>query len=63
MIEGFGENQLLAREKVYKKHHKTLLDKHESFTVYKHALFALYKALDHDLILKLKNNLKGLVGS
>ena len=52
MIEGFGENQLLAREKVYKKHHKTLLDKHESFTVYKHALFALYKALDHDFNIK-----------
>ncbi len=48
MIEGFGDKQLLAKEKVYIKHHKTLLDKHQSFTIYKHALFALYKALNHD---------------
>ncbi len=48
MIQGFGDKQLLAKEKVYIKHHKTLLDKHESFTIYKHALFALYNALDHD---------------
>jgi nitrate reductase assembly molybdenum cofactor insertion protein NarJ len=54
MIEGFGENQLLAKEKVYIKHHKTLLDKHESFTIYKHALFALYKALDHDFNIKVQ---------
>jgi len=33
MIEGFGDDQLLAKEKVYIKHHKTLLDKHESFTI------------------------------
>ena len=54
MIQGFGDDQLLAREKVYKKHHKTLLDKHESFTIYKHALFALYKALDHDFNIKIQ---------
>lgn len=54
MIEGFGENQLLAKEKVYIKHHNTLLDKHQSFTIYKHALFALYKALDHDFKIKLE---------
>ncbi len=54
MIEGFGDNQILAKEKVYIKHHKTLLDKHESFTIYKHALFALYKALDHDFKIKIE---------
>ena len=54
MIQGFGDNQLLAKEKVYIKHHKTLLDKHESFTIYKHALFALYKALDHDFTIKIQ---------
>lgn len=54
MIEGFGDDQLLAKEKVYIKHHKTLLDKHESFTIYKHALFALYKALDHDFKIKIQ---------
>lgn len=58
MIEGFGDDQLLAREKVYKKHHKTLLDKHESFTIYKHALFALYKALDHDFKIKIEEQLQ-----
>jgi nitrate reductase assembly molybdenum cofactor insertion protein NarJ len=54
MIQGFGDDQLLAKEKVYIKHHKTLLDKHESFTIYKHALFALYKALDHDFNIKIE---------
>jgi nitrate reductase assembly molybdenum cofactor insertion protein NarJ len=54
MIQGFGDDQLLAKEKVYIKHHKTLLDKHESFTIYKHALFALYKALDHDFNIKIQ---------
>lgn len=54
MIKGFGDNQLQAKEKVYLKHHKTLLDKHESFTIYKHALFALYKALDHDFNIKIQ---------
>jgi nitrate reductase assembly molybdenum cofactor insertion protein NarJ len=54
MIEGFGDDQLLAKEKVYIKHHKTLLDKHESFTIYKHALFTLYKALDHDFKIKIQ---------
>lgn len=54
MIDGFGDNQLQAKEKVYLKHHKTLLDKHESFTIYKHALFALYKALDHDFNIKIQ---------
>ena len=54
MIQGFGDDQLLAKEKVYIKHHKTLLDKHESFTIYKHALFALYKALDHDFKIKIQ---------
>ncbi len=54
MIQGFGDNQLLAKERVYIKHHKTLLDKHESFTIYKHALFALYKALDYDFTIKIQ---------
>lgn len=54
MIQGFGDDQLLAKERVYIKHHKTLLDKHESFTIYKHALFALYKALDHDFKIKIQ---------
>jgi nitrate reductase assembly molybdenum cofactor insertion protein NarJ len=54
MIQGFGDDQLLAKEKVYIKHHKTLLDKHESFTIYKHALFTLYKALDHDFNIKIQ---------
>jgi nitrate reductase assembly molybdenum cofactor insertion protein NarJ len=54
MIQGFGDDQLLAKEKVYIKHHKTLLDKHESFTIYKHALFALYKTLDHDFNIKIE---------
>jgi nitrate reductase assembly molybdenum cofactor insertion protein NarJ len=54
MIEGYGDDQLLAREKVYIKHHKTLLDKHQHFTIYKHALLALYKALDHDFKIKIQ---------
>ncbi|MCH7525197.1 MAG: hypothetical protein IIC74_09360 [Bacteroidetes bacterium] len=54
MIEGFGDKQILSKEKVYIKHHKTLLDKHKSFTIYKHALVALYKALDYDFKIKIK---------
>ena len=54
MIEGFGDKQILAKEKVYMKHHKTLLDKHESFTIYKYALVTLYKALDYDFKIKVK---------
>jgi nitrate reductase assembly molybdenum cofactor insertion protein NarJ len=54
MIEGFGHDQIAAKEKVYIKHHKTLLQKHESFTIYKHALNALYKALDHDFNIKIR---------
>jgi len=54
MIKGFGDDQLLAKEKVYIKHHKTLLDKHESFTIYKHALFTLYKVLDHDFKIEIQ---------
>ncbi|VAW12268.1 hypothetical protein MNBD_BACTEROID03-2573 [hydrothermal vent metagenome] len=54
MIEGFGDKQILAKEKVYMKHHKTLLDKHESFTIYKHALVTLYKALDYDFKIKIQ---------
>jgi len=52
MIQGFGEDQIAAKEKVYIKHHKTLLTKHKSFTIYKHALFTLYKSLDHDFNIK-----------
>jgi nitrate reductase assembly molybdenum cofactor insertion protein NarJ len=58
MIEGYGDDQLLARERVYIKHHKTLLDKHEYFTIYKHGLFALYKALDHDFKIKIQEQPK-----
>jgi nitrate reductase assembly molybdenum cofactor insertion protein NarJ len=54
MIEGFGDDQIAAKEKVYIKHHKTLLQKHKSFTIYKHALIALYRALDHDFNIKIK---------
>ena len=54
MIQGFGDDQIAAKEKVYIKHHKTLLDKHESFTIYKYALFALYKALDHDFKIQIQ---------
>lgn len=54
MIQGFGEGQISAKEKVYMKHHKTLLDKHESFVIYKHALIALYTALDHDFNIKIQ---------
>jgi nitrate reductase assembly molybdenum cofactor insertion protein NarJ len=54
MIEGFGEDQIAAKEKIYLKHHKTLLLKHKSFTIYKHALFALYKALDYDFNIKIQ---------
>ncbi len=48
IIAGFGEDQLAAKEKVYKKHHKTLLTKHESFTIYKQALKSLLSVLEHD---------------
>jgi len=54
MIQGFGKNQIAAKEKVYIKHHKTLLHKHKYFTIYKHALFALYKALDNDFNIKIE---------
>ncbi len=54
MIQGFGEGQITAKEKVYIKHHKTLLHKHKDFTIYKHALFTLYKALDHDFNIKVQ---------
>lgn len=53
MIEGFGDDQLAAKERVYIKHHKTLLQKHESFTIYKYALKALYQVLDHDFNIKI----------
>ncbi len=52
MIQGFGESQISAKEKVYMKHHKTLLDKHESFTIYKHALISLHNALGQDFNIK-----------
>ncbi len=54
MIQGFGEDQIAAKEKVYMKHHKTLLNKHESFTIYKHALFSFFKAMDHDFSIKIQ---------
>ena len=54
MIQGFGEDQIAAKEKVYIKHHKTLLQKHESFTIYRHALKALFKALDTDFNIKIQ---------
>ena len=55
MIKGFGDDQLAAKEKVYIKHHKTLLQKHESFTIYKYALKALYQVLEHDFGIKIQN--------
>jgi len=55
MIKGFGDDQIAAKEKVYLKHHKTLLDKHKYFTIYKHALYALYKALDTDFKIKIQD--------
>ncbi len=54
MIEGFGDDQLAAKEKVYIKHHKTLLEKHESFTIYKYALKSLYQVIDHDFGIKIQ---------
>jgi nitrate reductase assembly molybdenum cofactor insertion protein NarJ len=54
MIQGFGDGQIAAKEKVYMKHHKTLLNKHESFTIYKHTLLALYKGLECDFNIKIK---------
>ncbi len=53
MIAGFGKDRLDAREKVYKKHHKTLLDKHESFLVYKNALKTLLQVLHNDFDIKI----------
>lgn len=54
MIEGFGEGQIAAKDKIYVKHHKTLIEKHQAFTIYKHALYALYQALDHDFDIKIE---------
>jgi len=54
MIQGFEKGQIAAKDRVYIKHHKTLLHKHKSFTIYKHALFALYKALDYDFNIKIQ---------
>jgi nitrate reductase assembly molybdenum cofactor insertion protein NarJ len=54
MIQGFGEGQISAKEKVYIKHHKTLLHKHKYFTIYKNALLTLYKALEHDFNIKVQ---------
>lgn len=58
MIKGFGEGQIAAKEKVYIKHHKTLLNKPQSFTIYKYALLALYKALDYNFEIKEKEHHK-----
>ena len=52
MIAGFGDDQIKAKDKVYIKHHKTLLDKHKSFTIYKQALLALFHVLNHDFEIK-----------
>jgi len=52
MIKCFGSDQIKAKEKVYLKHHKTLLQKHKSFTIYRHALKALRMALVHDFHIK-----------
>jgi nitrate reductase assembly molybdenum cofactor insertion protein NarJ len=54
MIDGFGEGQIIAKDKVYVKHHKTLIEKHQSFTIYKHPLLALYQALNHDFDIKIE---------
>ena len=54
MINGFGEGQIAAKDKVYVKHHKTLIEKHSAFTIYKHALLALYQALNHDFDIKIE---------
>ena len=54
MIDGFGEGQIAAKDKVYVKHHKTLIEKHSAFTIYKHALLALYQALNHDFDIKIE---------
>lgn len=54
MIEGFGDDKLAAKEKVYMKHHKTLLQKHESFTIYKYALKTLYQVLAKDFGIKIQ---------
>lgn len=54
MIDGFGDDQLAAKEKVYMKHHKTLLQKHKSFTIYKYALKTLYQVLSHDFNIKIQ---------
>lgn len=54
MVDGFGEGQIAAKDKVYVKHHKTLIEKHKSFTIYKHTLLALYEALNHDFDIKIE---------
>ena len=52
MIAGFGENEMAARDKVYKKHHKTLLTKHQSFTIYQQALETLRAMLEVDFAIR-----------
>lgn len=54
MIEGFGEGQIAAKDKIYVKHHKTLIEKPQAFTIYKHTLIALYQALNHDFDIKIE---------
>jgi len=54
MIEGFGEGQIAAKDKIYVKHHKTLIEKHKAFTIYKHPLWVLFKALNHDFDIKIE---------
>ncbi len=56
MIEGFGDDKLAAKEKIYIKHHKTLLQKHESFTIYKYALKALYQVLVQGFDIKIQES-------
>ena len=48
MKDGFEPSQIAAKDKVYEKHHKTLLDKHDSFTIYKYTLQSLYDVLEMD---------------
>lgn len=54
MIEGFGEGQIAAKDRVYTKHHKTLIEKHQAFTIYKHTLMVLYKSLNRDFDIKIE---------
>ncbi len=66
MIKSFGDDQIAAKEKVYIKHHKTLLQKHQSFTVYRYALKALQQILKHDFsseIVEEPINSRGFLGS